>query len=71
MLKLTFSNFWRDFFRYRFLYFCSQFFKFFIPMKLMSTAFQCRFNNRKGIFDWVVIGRVGWKELKFAATLLD
>ena len=71
MLKMTFSNLRRNFFRYCLLYFCSQFFNFFIPRKLMSTAFQCRFNNGEGEFDWVVVGRVGRKEVELAAALLD
>ena len=71
MLKMTFSNLRRNFVRYCLLQFCSQFFNIFIPSKLMITAFQCRFNNREREFDWIVVGRVGWKEFEFAATVFD
>ena len=71
MLKMTFSNLRRNFVRYCLLQFCSQFFNIFIPSKLMITAFQCRFNNGEGEFDWIVVGRVGWKEFEFAATVFD
>jgi hypothetical protein len=71
MLKLTSSNIRRDFLSYRLLQLHRQFFNGFVSIKLMNTAFQCRFNNGEGVFDWIVIRRIGWKEFEFTSALFD